>query len=148
MDDVSEARQQEIIERWHTGMSAAAIASAMGLHANTVMNHIARYLDNNETENKADKARAMFLAGATIMDVVRECEISSHRAKAIRAGINFDEDRPSDDATAVSVWRLHMRGIPPSQIDTALGIFNAKEIVVYEWRLDRLGQPSMLRSKS
>lgn len=148
MDDVSEARQREIIERWHTGMSAAAIASAMGLHANTVMNHIARYLDNNETENKADKARAMFLAGATIMDVVRECEISSHRAKAIRAGINFDEDRPSDDATAVSVWRLHMRGIPPSQIDTALGIFNAKEIVVYEWRLDRLGQPSMLRSKS
>lgn len=148
MDDVSEARQREIIERWHTGISAAAIASAMGLHANTVMNHIARYLDNNETENKADKARAMFLAGATIMDVVRECEISSHRAKAIRAGINFDEDRPSDDATAVSVWRLHMRGIPPSQIDTALGIFNAKEIVVYEWRLDRLGQPSMLRSKS
>lgn len=148
MDDVSEARQREIIERWHTGMSAAAIASAMGLHANTVMNHIARYLDNNETENKADKARAMFLAGATIMDVVRKCEISSHRAKAIRAGINFDEDRPSDDATAVSVWRLHMRGIPPSQIDTALGIFNAKEIVVYEWRLDRLGQPSMLRSKS
>lgn len=148
MDDVSEARQREIIERWHAGMSAAAIASAMGLHANTVMNHIARYLDNNETENKADKARAMFLAGATIMDVVRECEISSHRAKAIRAGINFDEDRPSDDATAVSVWRLHMRGIPPSQIDTALGIFNAKEIVVYEWRLDRLGQPSMLRSKS
>ncbi len=148
MDEVSEARQREIIERWHAGMSAAAIASAMGLHANTVMNHIARYLDNNETENKADKARAMFLAGATIMDVVRECEISSHRAKAIRAGINFDEDRPSDDATAVSVWRLHMRGIPPSQIDTALGIFNAKEIVVYEWRLDRLGQPSMLRSKS
>lgn len=148
MDDVSEARQREIIERWHAGMSAAAIASAMGLHANTVMNHIAKFLDDNETENKADKARAMFLAGATIMDVVRECEISSHRAKAIRAGINFDEDRPSDDATAVSVWRLHMRGIPPSQIDTALGIFNAKEIVVYEWRLDRLGQPSMLRSKS
>lgn len=148
MEGVSEPRKREIIERWHAGMSAAAIASAMGLHANTVMNHIARYLDDNETETKADKARAMFLAGATIMDVVRECEMSSHRAKAIRAGINWDDDRPSDDVTAMSVWRLHMRGVPPSQINDALGIFNAKEIVVYEWRLDKLGQPSMLRSKS
>lgn len=144
--EITEAQKREIVERWAAGMSAATIAEAMGLHPNTVQKHVGRHLDDNTTQSKVNRAREMFLNGATIMQVVRECEITSSRAKSIKKSIAMG-GRPSDPSVATSVWRLHRRGMPASRIDRELGINNSREVISYEWKMDRLGKPSLVGSR-
>lgn len=143
---VPEGQIVEMLELWRGGMSAAQIAEQMGLHANTVYKHIENVLRESETSDKTQRAKEMFESGATIMQVVHECEISSNRAKQIR-DLWLGPKRPSPEDVALRVWRMFSKGTAPSRIDVELGISNSREIIVYEWRMDRLKRPSLVGSR-
>lgn len=141
---VPEGLVDEIVGLWRSGLTQNEIAGRTGLHVNTVAKYIRQFSSETGGMTKAQVAQNMFMDGATIMEVVEETGMKVTRARKIREGTMVP--KPDGDDLARSVWRLHVRGLPPSRIDRELGIENSREIIAYEWRMDTLKRPSLVGS--
>lgn len=139
----------EMVERMvamrRSGMTVPQIARETGFHENTVRKHIERVLKEEHTPTKTEVAREMFRRGSTIQQVCSKVGITVGAAKRIQRDV-LGPRRPSDESTAIAVWRLFEKGWEPSEIDRHLGIDCAHDVIVYEWLADKGKKPSLVGS--
>ena len=143
---ITQEQRDEMARLYQQGHTTNEIAAMTGTHPNTVRNQLNRWRDGlPQPENRSAKAREMLRDGATTAEVMGACDVSISTVKRIREQLREEAARrPTGEPLAIAIWRLHMRGVPPSRIDERLGTHSARDAIVFEWQQDKLRQPSLV----